>query len=114
MTESILAPDLPPVLAAALGAAGGGALGVAFAAWLRASLPRPGGRPASGGRLVAGSLVRIVAIAMAWTALARLGPLALAGALPAFLVGRGVAVRLLTPPPAEGPAARDGGGEGPP
>jgi hypothetical protein len=117
VTESILAPA--PVLAVVVGAAAGGVLGAAFAVWLRASLPRPGGRPASRGRLVAGSLVRVVVIAMALTALARLAPLALVGALPAFLVGRSVAVHLVAPPAGRAgrtghTGTRDGDGEGPP
>ena len=87
-------------LALLAGLAAGAALGAAFVAWLHASLPRPGAGPPRRGPLVAGSLLRVLTIAAAFTGLAALAPLALAGALPGFLVGRAAAVRVAAPPTA--------------
>lgn len=83
---------------AGLGA--GALLGVLFVVAVRWTARRLLDAPRPGRFLAIGSLVRVLVVAAAFVALARLGPLVLVGTFAGFLIARGVALAVLARPDA--------------
>jgi len=81
-----------------LGLAAGALLGVLFVVAVRWTTQRVLDAPRPGRLLAISSLVRVVVVAAAFVALARLGPLVLVGTFAGFLIARGVALAVLARP----------------
>lgn len=83
-----------------LGLGAGALLAVAFVVAVRWTARRLLDAPRPGQLLAISSLVRVVVVAAVFLALARLGPLVLAGTFAGFLIARGVALAVLARPDA--------------
>ena len=81
-----------------LGLGAGALLGVLFVVAVRWTAQRLLDAPRPGRLLAISSLARVLLVAAAFVALARLGPLVLIGTFAGFLIARGVALAVLAPP----------------